>query len=41
MIYCGTKQYELDRAKTETKKVALPEEKVKADEIRKRIMETS
>jgi len=41
MIYCGTKQYELDRAKTETKKVALPEEKVKADEIRKKIMETS
>ena len=41
MIYCGTKDYELDRAKTETKKIALPEEIIKADEIRKKILEKS
>ena len=38
MIYCGTKQYELDRAKTETKKVMLPEEIERVDEIKKRIL---
>jgi hypothetical protein len=38
MIYCGNKQYELDRAKTETKKVALPEEIEKADKIREKIL---
>ena len=38
MIYCGSKQYELDRAKTETKKVMLPEEIERAEEIRKRII---
>ncbi len=38
MIYCGNKQYELDRAKTETKKVALPEEIEKADKIRENIL---
>tara|TARA_R100000655_G_scaffold17039_2_gene36581 strand:+ start:696 stop:1670 length:975 start_codon:yes stop_codon:yes gene_type:complete len=38
MIYCGNKQYELNRAKTETKKVMLPEEIDKADEIKKRIL---
>jgi len=37
MIYCGTKEYELNRAKTETKKIALPEELKKAEEIRKSI----
>ena len=38
MIFCGTKQYELDRAKTETKKVALPEEIEKANAIKERIL---
>ena len=38
MIYCGSKQYELDRAKTETKKVMLPEEIERAEGIRKRII---
>ena len=38
MIYCGTKQYELDRAKTETKKVMLPDEIERVDEIKKRIL---
>ena len=38
MIYCGTKEYELERAKTETKKIALPEEIKKADEIREKIL---
>jgi len=35
MIYCGSKEYELNRAKTETKKIALPEEIKKAEEIKK------
>ena len=38
MIYCGSKEYELERAKTETKKIALPEELKKAEEIRSRIL---
>lgn len=38
MIYCGSKEYELNRAKTETKKIALPEELKKAEEIRSRIL---
>jgi len=39
MIYCGTKEYELERAKTETKKIALPEELLKADQIKKSIFQ--
>tara|TARA_R110002153_G_scaffold180935_1_gene334349 strand:+ start:847 stop:1821 length:975 start_codon:yes stop_codon:yes gene_type:complete len=38
MIYCGNKQYELDRAKTETKKIALPEEIEKANKIKEKIL---
>tara|TARA_R110000796_G_C14555132_1_gene434276 strand:+ start:785 stop:1759 length:975 start_codon:yes stop_codon:yes gene_type:complete len=38
MIYCGNKEYELDRAKTETKKIALPEEIEKANKIREKIL---
>jgi hypothetical protein len=38
MIYCGSKEYELNRAKTETKKIALPEELKKAQEIKSRIL---
>ena len=38
MIYCGTKEYELERAKTETKKIALPEEIKKADQIKEKIL---
>ena len=37
MIYCGSKEYELNRAKTETKKVALPEEIEKAEKIKMKI----
>lgn len=38
MIYCGDKQYELDRAKTETKKIALPQEIEKANKIKEVIL---
>tara|TARA_R100001594_G_scaffold3197_3_gene12210 strand:+ start:8405 stop:9379 length:975 start_codon:yes stop_codon:yes gene_type:complete len=38
MIYCGSKEYELERAKTETKKIALPEEIKKADQIKEKIL---
>jgi len=41
MIYCGTKEYELNRAKTDTKKVALDEEIQKADEIKSKILQDS
>jgi len=37
MIYCGTKEYELNRAKTETKKIALPEEIERAEKIKENI----
>jgi len=37
MIYCGSKEYELERARTETKKVALPEEIERANQIREEI----
>ena len=37
MIYCGNKEYELNRAKTETKKIALPEEILKAEKIKEKI----
>ena len=38
MIYCGSKEYELNRAKTETKKVMLPEEIEKAEKIKNKIL---
>ncbi len=38
MIYCGNADYELKRAKTNTKKIALPEELEKAKMIRERIL---
>ena len=38
MIYCGNAEYELKRAKTNTKKVALPEELEKAKKIKESIL---
>ena len=38
MIYCGNAEYELKRAKTNTKKVALPEELEKAKKIKEEII---
>jgi hypothetical protein len=38
MIYCGSKEYELDRAKTDTKKIALPQEIEKAEKIKQRLL---
>jgi hypothetical protein len=38
MIYCGDADYELNRAKTNTKKVALPEELEKAKKIKESIV---
>lgn len=38
MLYCGSKQYELDRAKSDTKKVALPDEIAKANKIKNKIL---
>ena len=38
MIYCGDANYELNRAKTNTKKIALPEELEKANKIREEIL---
>lgn len=38
MIYCGLKDYELNRAKTDTKKIALPEEIEKANKIREKLL---
>ena len=38
MIYCGSQEYELNRAKTETKKVALPDELEKAKKIKGEIL---
>lgn len=40
MIYCGSKDYELSRAKSNTKKVALDEEIERANKIRKEIFDT-
>ena len=37
MIYCGSKEYELNRAKTETKKIMLPEEIKRAEKIKQEI----
>jgi len=37
MIYCGNAEYELNRAKTNTKKIALPEELEKAKKIKQEI----
>lgn len=37
MIYCGSKEYELARAKTDTKKIALPDEEERVEKIKKRI----
>tara|TARA_Y100000114_G_scaffold156407_1_gene183522 strand:- start:928 stop:1908 length:981 start_codon:yes stop_codon:yes gene_type:complete len=38
MIYCGSQEYELNRAKTETKKVALQDELEKAKKIKEEIL---
>jgi len=38
MIYCGNSEYELNRAKTNTKKVALPKELDKAKKIKESIL---
>ena len=38
MIYCGSKKYELERAKTDTKKIALPQEIEKAEKIKQRLL---
>jgi len=38
MIYCGNSEYELNRAKTNTKKTALPEELERAKKIKERIL---
>ena len=38
MIYCGNYEYELNRAKTNTKKIALPEELEKAKIIKENIL---
>jgi len=39
MIYCGSQEYELNRAKTETKKTMLPNEIKKVKKIKQRINE--
>tara|TARA_Y100000361_G_scaffold124630_1_gene117818 strand:+ start:440 stop:1429 length:990 start_codon:yes stop_codon:yes gene_type:complete len=38
MIYCGNKEYELERAKKEIKKVALEDEIIRADKIKEEIL---
>ena len=38
MIYCGNAEYELKRAKTNTKKTALPEELDRAKKIKESIL---
>ena len=38
MIYCGNAEYELNRAKTNTKKVATDEELQKGNAIRNEIL---
>ena len=38
MIYCGDTEYELNRAKTGTRKKFLPQEEIKAKKIRERVL---